>query len=135
MILGGSYHLSALWDMCLVNLVQLTAWLIGLGSVLQGGRIVVEGVLASCHSDWMLDDAVLCFAPHLTHLLPAVYQVRCVHGCPHVVGARTVNLCGVIRANFRFNHKSGDASLLKHCACQINCLDAGSPCCLHCRSC
>ena len=43
--------------------------------VLQGGNIVVDGVLASCHSDWFLDDSVQRLAPHLAPLLPAAYQV------------------------------------------------------------
>jgi hypothetical protein len=46
--------------------------------VLQGGNIVVDGVLASCHSDWFLDDPVQRFAPRLTPLLPAAYQVNTI---------------------------------------------------------
>ena len=43
--------------------------------MLQGGNIVVDGVLASCHSDWFLDDPVQRLAPHLAPLLPSAYQV------------------------------------------------------------
>lgn len=50
--------------------------------VLQGGNIVVDGVLASCHSDWFLDDPVQRLAPHLTPLLPAAYQVLLLNILP-----------------------------------------------------
>ena len=43
--------------------------------VLQGGNIVVDGVLASCHSDWFLDDPMQRLAPRFTPLLPVAYQV------------------------------------------------------------
>ncbi len=38
---------------------------------LQGGNLVVDGILASSHSDWVLDDVVPpCMVPYL----PAIYQ-------------------------------------------------------------
>ena len=37
------------------------------------GDIVVNGVLASCHSDWVLDRIV---PARYAHLLPAIYQVQ-----------------------------------------------------------
>lgn len=38
------------------------------------GNIVVNGMLASSHSDWVLDGVMPgCSA----HLLPAIYKVRC----------------------------------------------------------
>ena len=49
-----------------------------------GGNIVVNGVVASAHSDWFLDD--LFQSLNLVHLLPAVYQavltpVRMLYNC------------------------------------------------------
>ena len=41
-----------------------------------GGRIVVNRVVASSHSSWILDPALDMIGA--THLLPAVYQVRLV---------------------------------------------------------
>jgi hypothetical protein len=49
--------------------------------VSQGGNIIVDDVLASCHSDWFLDDPVQRLAPQLARLFPAAYQVpsiRCL---------------------------------------------------------
>jgi Hint module len=38
------------------------------------GEIVVNGMLASCHSDWVLDPIM---PARYAHLLPAIYQVGC----------------------------------------------------------
>lgn len=38
----------------------------------QGGNIVVNGVLASAHSSWQLDDII---PASMTHHLPAVYNI------------------------------------------------------------
>ena len=42
-------------------------------AMLQSGRLVVDGVLASAHSDWLLDDVMPAWA---VHLLPHIYQVN-----------------------------------------------------------
>lgn len=56
----------------------------------KGGNIVVDGVLASCHSDWFLDDFLQRHAPAHTHLLPALYQVllKPFHLAYLVIGGR-----------------------------------------------
>ena len=58
--------------------------------MLQGGNIVVDGVLASCHSDWFLDDPVQRLAPHLAPLLPAAYQVLLLRRCCVVFFKRSI---------------------------------------------
>lgn len=39
-----------------------------------GGTVVVDGVVASAHSSWLLDPVLDAF--HATHLIPSTYQVR-----------------------------------------------------------
>lgn len=38
---------------------------------MQGGHLVVNGVVASAHSDWVLDDVV---PPRMVPYLPEIYQ-------------------------------------------------------------
>jgi len=51
-------------------------------STWQGGFLVVNGLLASAHSDWILDDFVERFLPSCTHLLPRIYQVYTWYDVP-----------------------------------------------------
>jgi len=68
------------------------------------GTIVVDGVVASVHSNWFADAAMDRLG--LTHALPALYQVRSlttpVKHAPGAAYANAGRMCNTVRASLRW---------------------------------